>query len=315
MILPPISGHLVIGASGFIGSHLARRLALAGGKVTGTCTGRSDAFRLRGLPANFLVKSLDLPDPDSVERLFASEPFDTVFHLAAAGVYAGAGEARATAETNTVGAFALAQAALRHGVRRFVYCGTAQEYQPTDVPMDESVPLGPQNIYAASKAAGWVLMDYLRRIEGLPMVTLRLFGAFGPGESASRLIPHVIRSAMRNQPIQLTGGLQVRDYLYVDDVVDALLLAGARPSCGIYNIGGGPVRALSVQAIAEMTLGLMGLPRTLCRFGEANRSRPDPPFLVADSSRAKADLGWSPRISLEDGLRMTITSIRSQGPA
>lgn len=299
--------YLVTGASGFIGSHLARRLASGGETVIGiTASGRAD--RLRDMPPNFILAPLDLRDAASVAMLFAAWRFNVVFHLAAEGVRAQAGNARAMTEVNTLGSFELARIALHYGVERFVYCGSAFEYKPQDNPLDERSVLESTNLYGASKAAGWLLMDYLRRIEELPLTTVRPFTVFGPSESPSKLIPYVIGRALRGERIDLTGGTQVRDYLYVSDVVDALVLAADAAPGGVFNIGSGPAGARTVRSIVESLLDVMRMPLSLCRFGEAERSRIDPPYLVSDPSRAARDLGWKPRVSLIEGLKNTVAA-------
>jgi UDP-glucose 4-epimerase len=312
---------LITGASGFIGSHLARRLAHTGACVVGTCTARHRASRVQNLPPNFLLESADLRNPASVESLFASHRFGTVFHLAAQGVQAesaadnqAANSAIEIAGANAAGSMALAQIALRYGVDRFVYCGSGLEYESGDLPVDESAPLAAPNLYGASKAAGWLLLDYLCRVEGLPLTTVRPFTVFGPAESEGKLIPYVIARALRRETLQLSAGTQVRDYVYVSDVVDALILAATSENVrgAVFNIGSGAAEARTIRSVVETALDLIGAPRSLCRFGEARRTRPDPAGLVSNSARAIARLGWKPRVTLEAGLSRTIRSIASE---
>lgn len=301
---------LITGASGFIGSHLARRLALGGELVTGTCTSLQRADRLRDLPPNFTLAIADMNTPDSLECLFAAHRFGAVFHLAAQGIHDGHASAMAMASVNAVGSMALAQIALRYKVGCFVYCGSGLEYESLDTPVCESAAVSAPNLYGASKATGWLLLDYLRRVEGLPLTTVRPFTVYGPAESEHKLIPYAIRRALLREPLQLTSGTQVRDYVYVSDVVEALILAAANNTSGaVFNIGAGTSGARTVRQIIEMTMDLVGAPRSLCRFGEACRSRPDPPHLVANPTRAITQLGWRPRVSLEEGLLRTIQSM------
>ncbi len=307
---------LITGASGFIGSHLARRIADGGGRVVGTCTAWHRASRLRDLPPNFILECADLRSPASFESLFAAHRFGTVFHLAAQGVEAGAGTENEIASVNALGSMALGQLALGYGVERFIHCGSGLEYEPRAVPVDESAPLCAPNLYGASKAAGWLLLDYLRRVEGLPLTTVRPFAVFGPAESECKLIPYVIGRALRRETLQLNAGTQLRDYLYVSDVVDALVLAASRestmPNGRVFNIGAGPSEARTVRSVVETALDLIGAPQSLCCFGEARRTRSDPASLVSDSTRAINQLNWKPRVSLEAGLSRTIRHIASE---
>ena len=301
---------LITGASGFIGSHLARRLVRGGDLVIGTCTSPVRANRLRDMPANFILATADMGNPAALQSLFAAHRFGTVFHLAACGVHEGTAGAADMLSVNAAGSLNLAQIALRHRAGCFVYCGSGLEYESLDAPVCESAALSAPNLYGASKVTGWLLLDYLRRVEGLPLTTVRPFTVFGPAESEHKLIPYAIGRALRREPLRLTAGTQIRDYVYVSDVVEALILAAASNTSGaIFNIGAGTSGARTVRQIIETTMDLAGAPRSLCHFGEARRSRPDPRHLVANPTRAINQLGWRPRISLEEGLLRTIQSM------
>jgi nucleoside-diphosphate-sugar epimerase len=301
---------LVTGASGFIGSHLSARLAQMGIRVVGTCTSYSRAGRLQNLPSCFTLALADLNHPETFNSLFLKHRFSTVFHLAACGVHQGQEDARTATAVNTWGSFALGQMALTSGVRRFVHCGSALEFAPADHPLDENSPFGPFTLYGASKHAGAVLLDYLQRSEGLPLTTVRPFTVFGPAESGNKLIPYLIRNGLRGEQLNLGSGSQLRDYVYVSDVVDALLLAATRRDTvgSSFNIGSGPHAARSIHSIVETTLTMIGAPMSLCSFGTATRTRVDAPSLIANPSRARREMGWKPRVTFEFGLRKTIES-------
>ncbi|MGI8992648.1 MAG: NAD-dependent epimerase/dehydratase family protein, partial [Bryobacteraceae bacterium] len=236
--------------------------------------------------------------------------FTHVYHLAAAGVRARNEHSQPCVGCNTLGTFELARLAVRFGAERFVHAGSGFEYRPQSTPIDESAPLQAANLYGASKAAGWMLLDYLRREEGLPLVTVRPFAVYGPGEHSSKLIPYVVSRARERKTIQLSGGEQIRDYLHVDDVVDALIAAGDRTeSIGrVYNLGGGPANAMSVREIVRRILDLVEAPLSLCEFGTAARPRTDPAYLVANPARAEAELDWRARITLDAGLKSLVAA-------
>ena len=256
-----MSSVLVTGASGFLGSHLVRRLVRQGFDVV-------SVFRKAGFQEDKRHFRLDLRDTREVQKIFREFRFASVIHLAASGVSAEAENFEDLVAVNTLATASLARIALSNNVQRFLYVGSAFEYRPQAHSMNEMTPLGPPNLYGASKAAGWMLLDTLYRLEGLPLVTLRPFSTYGPGENPSKLIPYVILQASRGEPIRLTLGSQVRDYVFVDDVLEALRLGLTGPTAvgQVYNIGTGPQEAKSVRQLVEEILTTMGAPLRLCWF-------------------------------------------------
>jgi len=297
---------LVTGASGFIGTHLVGSLVRQGIDVV-------SLSRKSGFEEDKRHFRVDLCDAAAVQKLFRQFSFSSVVHLAAAGVSAEAENFEGLVAVNTLATGAFARIALANKVQRFIYVGSGFEYRPQAQPMDESTPLGAPNLYGASKAAGWLMLDTLFRLEGLPLVTLRPFSVYGPGENPSKLVPYVISQALRSEPIRLTLGSQVRDYVFVEDVVDALLLGLTGPASPgqVYNIGSGPQEAKTVRQFVEEILAAMGAPLRLCWFDRAARSLRDPPYLVSDPTRAHIELGWRPRVRFEEGLARTIEWYKS----
>jgi nucleoside-diphosphate-sugar epimerase len=297
---------LVTGASGFVGSHLVRSLALQGFDVV-------SLFHKSRVEQDKRHFRIDLRDGVALGKLFRQFRFSAVIHLAAAGVSAEAETLDDVAAVNILATASLARLAMANSVERFVHVGTGFEYRPQAQPMDESTPLGAPNLYGASKAAGWMLLDALHRLEGLPLVTFRPFSVYGPGESAGKLVPYTILQAQAGEPIRLTLGSQVRDYVFVEDVIDALRLGLSAPAIvgKVYNIGSGPAEARSVRRMVEEIVEMMGAPARLCWFDRATRGRCDPPFLVSDPTKAHLELGWRPRVSLADGLARTIESYKA----
>jgi len=298
---------LVTGASGFIGGHLVRTLTRQGLDVIGTFH-KTECGDRNGL------QYVDLRKPSEVDALFRKHNFSTIYHLAASGVSGDAESFEDLIETNTLAPAGLARTALRYGVERFIYVGTAFEYRPQSRSIDESTPLGAPNMYGASKAAGWLMLDALCRLEGLPLITFRPFSAYGPGENPAKLIPYVMLQALRRSPIRLSLAGQVRDYVFIEDLVEALRLGLTIPAAAgqVYNIGSGLEEAVSVRSLAEQILLMMDASPKLCWFDSANRSRREPPYLVCDPTRAHMGLGWRPRTRLEEGLRRTLDWYKAQ---
>ncbi len=301
---------LVTGAAGFLGGHLVSALVRQGFDVVSVA-------HKRGMEQDKRHFRLDLCDAAALQTLFRQFRFSSVIHLAAAGVSAESEDFETLAAVNIQATAALGRLALANHVDRFLHVGTGYEYRPQAQPMDESTPLAAPNLYGASKTAGWMLLDALHRLDGLPLVTFRPFSIYGPGEGAGKLVPYTIRQALAGDPIRLSLGSQVRDYVFVDDVVEALRLGLTAPSAvgRVYNIGSGPEEARSVRSLVEEILERMNAPLRLCWFDRASRGRRDPPYLVSDPTRAQLELGWRPRVGLAEGLTRTIEAWKDQPAA
>ena len=312
------SAIVVTGASGFIGRHLVARLSSEGRAVIGLHArplaerlGRP--FQAEGLfsPPRYL--QVDLRDQSAVDAVFERYRVGAVVHAAAYGVSSGRNDLLEAIAMNTAATASLGERALRAGVGCFLYLGSAFEYAPRALPLDEVVPLEAPNFYGATKAAGWSLLSYLHRLEGLPLVTVRAFSTYGPGEDSAKFVPYVITRALKGEPMDLSPGRQIRDYTYVEDLIDGLVLAldNTRSVGQVYNLGIGVQGSLSVRAMVERIVDRLGASRDLCRFGELRRSRRDPPYLVADPTKAHLLLGWAPTTNLDEGLDRTIAYYRS----
>ena len=306
---------LVTGASGLIGSSLVRHLVANGFDVTAVYTTEAHLFRLEDVRGHVQLARADLCNPQAVDDMLAQAKPDFVFHLAAAGVNQEA-EGEQIIRVNVEGSAILGKAAIRHCVKRFVYTGSGYEYEPRGVPVTEDVPLRAMNYYCATKSAGWQILDYLCRHEDLPLVTVRPFSVYGPMERETKLIPLVIGKGLQREKIELTSGLQVRDYVYVDDVADALLRCAGAPDRAVlgevFNLGAGKNGARAVRDVVKLALDRAGADTELVSFGKASRSRHEPPFHVADITKIGYRLGWYPTTPLAEGLTATAAFIRSR---
>ena len=307
---------LVTGATGFIASHLVRALTGRDLEVVGVDLPQQGPHRLCDIADAVTLETLDLRDSAQLQSLFERHAFKAVYHLAAGGVRVEAESYGDMMDVNVLATVRLARLAREHGTGRFVYMGSGFEYEPIDSPANESVPVTPVNFYGATKAAANLMLDELSRMEGLPLTVFRPFSVYGPSESPTRFIPYVIAGALKGEPMELTHCTQVRDYLFVEDVVQALLTVVDNPASpgGVYNLGAGPQGAGPIRTVVETVLHITGASSDLARFGVVQRTRPEPPYFVADISKARTCLGWHPRVTLEDGLARTVDSFKAKQP-
>jgi nucleoside-diphosphate-sugar epimerase len=302
---------LVTGGSGFIGSHLVHRL-LAGGAEVSVMVRYGNVMkneRLRDCWKDILVVEADLRNRGALEAGLGKSPPEVVFHLAA---YNHVGQSFVQVEecfdVNAKGTANLLDACA--GAEKFIYMSTSEVYgHQTEVPFVETMCPQPISPYAITKYAGELYCQMKQRIGGeASVVVLRPFNTFGPYQSGKAIIPELIVDCLRGKTIQVTKGEQTREFNYVDNIVDGLLLAASSGKLdGVMNLAGGEeitIRDL-VTKIAELT----GT-RSQIEIGALPYRPTEIWRMFADSSRARAAIGWEPRIRLEEGLKRTIEWFR-----
>ncbi len=299
----PLSGRrvLVTGASGFLGAHVARALAGAGASVRAAVRKESDAGDLAG--AGVSLAPFDLSNEASVSELIRSQTPDIVIHAAAYGVNPAQKDPDAAYAVNVGGTWSLLKACASARVERFIHLGSCFEYAPKDGPLSEDDPLGPSTAYAASKAASSLLVGGMSRAMGMRSVVLRVFGTWGPGESADRLAPQIVRSCREGTRLALTKGDQVRDFTYVKDMAERIVRLAEHPDFDrhpVVNVGGGEGRSVRDFA-GELADALGG--RRLLDFGALPHRPAEFPSLVADVARLKALIGPLRRTDVAAGAR------------
>lgn len=297
---------LVTGAGGFVGANLVRRLLGEGAEVHGVVRAGGDRWRLADLGSDVNLIELDLVHAEGVQRLLHGLRPQRVFHLAAYGAYPDQGDFAAAVHVNLAATLNLAHACLQSGVEVLVNAGSSSEYGPASKAAAEGDGLDPRGPYASTKAASSLLLRHLSRAYDLPIVTLRIYSAFGPFEAPTRLIPTLITRGLRGALPELASPSTARDFVHVDDVCEAFVRAGrdARGRGDIFNVGSGRQRSLEqVVATARQLLGIEAEPRWRTMSDRVW----DTDVWVADASLIASRLGWTPRLSFEEGFKSTIT--------
>lgn len=300
---------LLTGGSGMIGAHLARRLVAGGHRVAVLARRAETPPRLADLAGRLEILAADLTDRAAVRAAVARAAPEAVFHLASTPFNPPPTSTRHL-DVNVLGTDHLLDALAAAAPRaRVVYTGSAAQYGSGDG-LRETDPERPATLLGASKTAAAALLHAYGRLHGLVTVEVRLFTPYGPWERPGRLIPGTILSALRGEAVRIGHGGQERDYLYIDDVVDALVRTLEAPLAAgtVINVCSG--EGVSVRTVAERVLALMGDPVPLA-VGALPTRADEIWKLSGDPAAARRLLGWAPRTGLDGGLRATIDWVRS----
>jgi UDP-glucose 4-epimerase len=304
---------LVTGGAGFIGSHVVDRFIERGHEVA-VLDNLSSGFRELVDPAARLHE-VDLTDAAAVERCFAGfRPEVVIHHAAQIDVRRSVDDPVFDANTNILGALGLLQACTRHGVRKFVYASTggALYGEGRQLPATEEHPVNPESPYGVSKHTLEHYLYLWKLLHGLDYTVLRYPNVYGPrqnphGEAGVNAI-FILLMLQGKRPRIFGTGEQVRDYLYVMDVVEANELALALGSGEMVNLGTGIGTSVNdIFRELKAIVGFAGEPvYEAARPGEVQR-------IYLDATRAKRVLGWTPRVSFRDGLAQTVEWSRRTG--
>lgn len=300
---------LVTGGTGMIGANLVHRMVGQGLRPVIAKRSGSDLTRLTGIVDDIDTVVLDLTDANGTINAVAAIKPDIIFHLASSFFNPPTLTALEHMMANAIGTLHLLDAALDHGNPKIVYSGSASVYAGAAC-LPEDAPLDPGTAFGASKAAATLLGTAYAKMHDLPFVELRIFSAFGPWERQERLIPYTIHRALDGLAVEIGHGEQQRDFVYVDDVVDAFLLAAvANQAPGdVINLSSG--HGYAIRDVAERILKLMGDPVAL-HVGARDTRKDEIWEISGDTEKARRLLGWEVTTSLDDGLRATIDWIRS----
>lgn len=300
---------LVVGGAGFIGSHIAERLVALGARVVVL----DDLSNGKGANLNAVGSSIELIQGDVRTFDFDSVgELDGVFNEAARALLPSFADPVTDLLVNAGGAIRLLEYARRHDVK-LVHASSGSVYgNPVSIPISEDHPLNPISPYGVSKLTSELYCSMYFRDYGLDVVALRYFNVYGPRQTVNEemgVIPIFVSRALRKQPLRIFGdGKQTRDFLNVDDVASANLLAyqSDRSAGQIMNIGGGGDE-VSIEALAMKVMKSCAFEVPLIyaepKPGDIRR-------LVADNTRARGVIGYRPRISLDVGLNQYIQYAR-----
>ena len=285
------------GAGGFVGSHLVRRLVSLG---------------VDCIPVSRGEDGIDITDRKALEQVFRRKPF-VVLHLAGEALVEKGQEAPYdTFRTNFLGTLNVLELSRVHHIPRVVIASTAHVYGEGHSPFHEEDPPRPSRPYETSKTVTDLLAQSYADSFNLPVVIPRFVNIYGPGDTNfTRLIPKTLRCIVQKKPVGMWGGTVKREYLYIDDAVEAYLMLGALSDAKlernrIFNFGAG--NPITVSDLIKTIVELAGVPVRIIKEKDAREG--EIPDQYVSWEKASRVLGWKSKVSLDEGLRRTIAWYR-----
>lgn len=301
---------LITGATGFIGSNLVRELVKRDKNVNIIVRNKKLSWRLLDIADKVNVFECDILDENLSGLINKIKP-DYVFHLSAYGAKPLEDDIYKMADINMKGTANLINAVKKNPFKLFINTSSCVEYGIKDQAMRETDILEPINNYGVIKSAVTLYCQKEAIRNNFPLINLRLFTPYGYFENRDRLIPSVVLSAIKNDPIRVSTPESVRDFVFIEDVVDAYLHSLEMPfSKGeIFNIGSGQQH--TIEKIINICVKLSGSKSEILWGTVAKQSRfIEPKIWRADMSKTKILLKWEPKNSIESGLQKTIDWFR-----
>lgn len=299
---------LITGVTGFVGRHLARTLLDAGACVYGLSRRSADDL---GLAQHFLC---DVTEQKKLLEIVGDTRPSYIFHLAANKARSSdINNFRACVNDNVVGAINLVESCEGASIRpKIIAIGTCEEYGDADPPYYESMRESPMNGYSCSKTAVTQILLARHRTVGLPVVVLRPTLAYGPGQSDEMFLPSLIRALLCGTRFAMSRGEQSRDFVYVDDLICAVLKAALEPACvgQIVNISSG--QPTTLLDVTRMVLRVLGQDMAgLLDIGSREYRKGESMHYWADRSKSKMLMNWEPKVGLDEGVAKTIDYYRA----
>jgi nucleoside-diphosphate-sugar epimerase len=295
---------LITGANGFIGSHMVERMVNEEAQVSVTVRDSSDLWRLDDVLKDIHIYRTDLRNKELVSKSVMQIKPDFIFHIGAYGVDGRQNDFFEAAHSNIIGTMNLIHSLKDIGCKKFINVGTCMEYGNKPEIIQEDSFLKPDSIYGSTKASASIMASQMAVNYGINLVTVRPFGVFGEKEGSHKFFPYIILSILEGKQVNLTPCEQYRDYCYIENVIDGLVLAAQNNLIKneIFNIGSGEIHKLKfyvdmiyneLQSTDFPNYGALPY-----RENEVWRQQPN-------ISKIRNLLKWEPKISLKEGITKT----------
>jgi nucleoside-diphosphate-sugar epimerase len=302
----------VTGGSGFVGANLVRALLGEGARVCAFTRRGSDLWRLDEVSRDVDIVEVDVRDADAVERAMHAAKPEWVFHLAARGNASWHSDEREIDAVVIEGTANVIRGASAAGCAVLVNGGSSSEYGFKNHAPAETEPPEPNSAYARAKLSATRFACDAAAQLAMRVVTLRLYSVYGPWEDPRRLLPTLIVRGLAGEWPPLVNADTARDFVWIDDVVDAFRRAAASAASGaVYNVGTG--RQTTVREVVELARGVLRVPAAP-EWGTMPARLWDTASWIADARAIRADLAWSPAVTLEQGFKRFVAWFEHHAP-
>lgn len=298
---------LITGGAGFVGANFVRAFLELGHEVTVVEKEGTDLWRLSDVKKRINLQYVDLLDYETLEAFMVGLNPAVILHFATYGAYQGRQQdIQATINTNLLGTINLVNACSKIKFECFINTGSSSEYGVKPKSMKETDVLEPNNVYGITKAAATLYCQDMAKKLNLPIVTVRLFSPYGSFEDKGRLVPSIILACLKNSRLELSRPQSVRDFIFMEDVVNAYLciIKQAKKARGqIFNVGSGNQHSVAeMVALVKKITGSKIKPQ----YGQVKKVHTEPKMWQADISKTKKILGFKPAHHLQQGLAKNI---------
>ncbi|MGC9219482.1 MAG: NAD-dependent epimerase/dehydratase family protein [Athalassotoga sp.] len=304
---------LITGSTGFVGSNILRRLVNEGNdkKIHIFIRSNSNIWRIKDIIDKVSVHVVDLTKKDEVESSIFNIKPEVIFHCAIYGGYPSQTDQDQIIKTNFIGTINLLEASMKYGFKAFMNSGSSSEYGIKSQPMEENDFPDPINVYGVAKLASTYYCRMTSIKYKLPIVTLRLFSPYGYYEESGRLIPYLITSMLQNKEIKLGSPYAVRDFIFIEDVIDAFIQSaekiGKMEFGTILNVGSGlDTKVIQVFNVLREITGYLSDPK----FDGIPRDSDKIEVWRANINKINDVLGWKPKYDLKSGLVKSVEWFR-----
>lgn len=299
---------LITGGSGFLGANLAYRLSKSKNNITLFVRPKSNLWRLNGLTSKVDIHKIDILKKKELDSEINKIKPDIVYHCATYGVYNFQKDFNSIVNTNIIGIHNILESLLKYNdVEKIINIGSSFEYGVKSKPLRENDLSIPTTLYGISKNTQTNIAQYYAKNKNLPVITFRLFAPYGKYDSSGRLMADLMFALINKTRVKLGDKNAIRDFIYIEDVIDALILGSKKsvPSGEIFNVGTGIGHTVyqvfdEVQKIAKRRIDASWNNKDRTREFDKTKSKN-----VANIDKIKDMLKWKPKNSLKTGLVKT----------